>query len=273
MKKFFIAAIIFFGTICAGCFQAKFDTIITDDGAVVQRVKLIGNALVIRQIENWKDDLEKRNPDVKAEVVIEGDLQGYKFAFDYPDIETFAKSSGDLYKANAGKNKGVSRHKSWFFDEYDFDFYWKSPPANIPPEAEFMAQSAFSGVEFDVTIELPHPAEKNNADEISADGKVLKWHLTPVLIRGGEKFMQARFKIWHKDKIALTATIELLLLAAMIFFFRKARAEESADLQKDFRFKRNVFAGLFVALTIVAMYLFLAPVNFTDADIISPLAI
>lgn len=273
MKKFFIAAIIFFGTICAGCFQAKFDTIITDDGAVVQRVKLIGNALVIRQIENWKDDLEKRNPDVKAEVVVEGDLQGYKFAFDYPDIETFAKSSGDLYKANAGKNKGVSRHKSWFFDEYDFDFYWKSPPANIPPEAEFMAQSAFSGVEFDVTIELPHPAEKNNADEISADGKVLKWHLTSVLIRGGEKFMQARFKIWHEDKIALTATIELLLLAAMIFFFKKARAEESADLQKDFRFKRNVFAGLFVALTIVAMYLFLAPVNFTDADIISPLAI
>ena len=273
MKKFLFAAIIFFGTICAGCFQANFDTIITSDGAVVQHSKLIGNALVIRQIEDWKDRNEKINPDVKSEFVVEGDLQGYKFDYNYPDIETFAKTAGDLYKANAGKNKGISRHKSWFFDEYDFDFYFMSPPANIPPEAEFMAQSAFSGVEFDVTIQLPHSAEKNNADEISADAKVLKWHLTPVLIHGGEKSMQARFKIWHKDKIALTAAIEFLLLAATIFFFRKARSEESVDLQKDFRFKRNVFVGLFVALTIVATYLFLAPVNFTDTDIISPLAI
>ena len=269
MKKIFVAAIIFFGTICAGCFQAKFDTIITSDGAVIQHSKIIGNALMIRQIENWKDDLEKRNPDAKAEVVIEGDLQGYKFAFDYPDIETFAKSAGDLYKVHDGKNRGVSKHKSWFFDEYDFDFYFTSPPANLPPEAEFMAQSAFSGVEFDVTIELPYSAEKNNADEISPDNKILKWHLTPLLIHGGEKFMQTQFKIWHKDKIALTAAIELLLLAATIFFFRKARSEQSVDLQKDFRFKRNVFAGLFIALTIIAVYLLIAPVNFNDADIIS----
>lgn len=269
MKKIFIAATIFICTVCAGCFQAKFDTIITSDGAVVQHLKFIGNTLVIRQIENWKDDLEKSNPDVKAEFVVEGDLQGYKFAFDYPDLETFAKNAGDLYKANAGKNKGVSKHKSWFFDEYDFDFYFTSQPANLPPEAEFMAQSAFSGVEFDVTIELPYSAEKNNADEISSYNKILKWHLTPVLIHGGEKFMQTQFKLWHFDKIALTAAIELLLLAATIFFFRKARAEESPDLQKDFRFKRNVFAGLFIALAIVSAYLLLAPVNFTDADIIS----
>ena len=273
MKKIFFAAIIFFGTICAGCFQAKFDTIITDDGAVVQRVKLIGNALVIRQIENWKEEIETRNPDLKIDYIVEGDLQGYKFAIAYPDIETFEKSSGDLYKANVGKNRGVSKHKSWFFDEYDFDFYFTAPPANIPPEAEFMAQSAFSGIAFDVTIELPYVAEKNNADEISADGKILEWHLAPVLIHGGEKFMQTQFKLWHKDKVALTIAVELLLLAATIFFFRKARAEESVDWQKDFRFKRNVFAGLFLALAIISAYLLFAPVNFTDADIISPLAI
>ena len=65
MKKIFFAAIIFFGTICAGCFQAKFDTIITDSGAVVQNGKLIGNALVIRQIENWKEEIETRNPDLQ----------------------------------------------------------------------------------------------------------------------------------------------------------------------------------------------------------------
>ena len=65
----------------------------------------------------------------------------------------------------------------------------------------------------------------------------------------------------HK-KLALTAAFELLLLAATIFFFRKADKEESDSLVKDFRLKRNIFAGLFVALTIVSAYLLLAPVDF-----------
>ena len=268
MKKLF-AALIFICMTCAGCFQAKSDVIITDDGAVVQHSKLIGNALVIRQIEDWKNKTEELNPNVKAQVVVEGDLRGYEFRFDYPDIETFAKSSSDLYKGHVGKNRGISRHATWFFDEYDFDFYFESKPINLPPEAGFMTQAAFSGVEFDVSIQLPCSAEKNNADKVESDGKFLKWNLAPVLIHGGEKSLQSRFKIWHKDKLALTAAIELMFLATTIFFFRKARAEESESLVKDFRFKRNVFAGLSVALAVISAYLILAPVTFTDADIIS----
>lgn len=269
MKKIFIVALSLVCVICAGCFQAKSDLIITDDGAVIQHSKFIGNAMVIRQIEEWKNSLEKRNPNVKAQLVVEGDLRGYEFTFDYPDIETFAKSASDLYRRHVGKNRGISQRKSWFFDEYDFDLYWTVPPASIPPEAEFITQKAFNGVEFNVTIQLPYSAEKNNADEISNDGKILKWKLAPVLIHGGEKFMQARFKIWHKDKIALTAAFELLLLAATIFFFIKARAEESDSLHKDLAFKRNVFAGLFVALAIISAYMLFVPITFTDADIIS----
>ena len=81
--------------------------------------------------------------------------------------------------------------------------------------------------------------------------------------------MQARFKIWHKDKIALTVAAELLLLAATIFFLVKARAETSETSTKDLRFKRNVFGGLFIALGIISAYLLFAPVVFTEADIIS----
>lgn len=269
MKKFFILALSFICVTCAGCFQAKFDMIITDDGAVFTRNKFIGNALAIRQIEEWKDRLEKFHPDVKAQVVVEGDLRGYEFATDYPDIETFAKSASNLYRANVGKNRGVSQRKGWFFDEYDFDFCFSTPPGSLPPEAEFMTQAAFNGVQFDLSIQLPYAAEKTNADKIDGDGKFLKWNLAPVLIHGGEKFMQARFKIWHEDKIALTAAIELLLLAATIFFFCKVRVEESDSLAKDFRRKRNVFAVLSVALAIISAYMILAPVAFTAADIIS----
>ncbi|MBR2774781.1 MAG: helix-turn-helix transcriptional regulator [Selenomonadaceae bacterium] len=268
-RNFFIGVLSIVCLMCTGCFQADFDLIITREGSVVQHSKFIGNPLVIRQIEDWKTNNERANPDVKANQIVEGNLRGYEFTNHYPDVETFAKSAGDLHKANSSKNKGISRRKGWFFDTYDFDFYWTNPPLSIPPEAEFMTQTAFNAVEFNFTIQLPYAADSHNADTFDSDGRFLKWNLAPVLLHGGEKFMQARFKLWHWDKVALTAIIELLLLAATIFFFIKARTTDLEPLGKDFRFKRNVFAGLSVALAMVAAYLLLAPVTFTDADIIS----
>ena len=50
------------------------------------------------------------------------------------------------------------------------------------------------------------------------------------------------------------AAVELLLLFATIFFAIKAHAED-LKAAKDFRFKRNVFAGLFVALTALTAYM------------------
>ena len=78
MKKNFILVLSLICVICAGCFQAKSDLIITNDGAVIQHRKFVGNAMVIRQIEDWKNNLEKLNPNVKAQVVVEGDLRGYE---------------------------------------------------------------------------------------------------------------------------------------------------------------------------------------------------
>lgn len=269
MKKIFIGVLSLICLTCAGCLQANFDMIITNEGAVIQHSKFIGNPLVIRQIEDWKTNNEQLNPDVKANQIVEGDLRGYEFTNNYPDIETFARSAGDLHKANAGKNKGISRRKGWFFDSYDFDFCWTNPPLNIPSEAEFMTQTAFNGVAFEFTLQLPYAPESHNADNFSSDGKFLRWNLAPVLIHGGKKYMNVRFKLWHHDKIFLTAIIELLLLAATIFFFIKARAEESESLAEDLRFKRNVFAGLSIALATVAAYLLLMPVTFNSSDIIS----
>ena len=91
-----------------------------------------------------------------------------------------------------------------------------------------------------------------------------------MLIHGGERFINVRFKIWHEEKIALTAAIELMLLAATIFFFRKARAEGSESVGKDLRFKRNVFAGLFFALAMISAYLLLAPGNVTLHPVVAP---
>ena len=247
MKKFFIVAITLFCTICAGCFQAESDLIITDDGRVIQHNKFVGNALVIRSIEEWKAQHENLHPNP----IVEGDLQGYEFTVDYPDVETFADAEDALHKK-------FSRHNRWFFDKCDLNLTWKSAPVDLPPEAEFMAQTAFGSVVFDVTIQLPQPALNHNADKVYDDAKILKWNLAPVLIRGGEKHMDVQFKLWNKDKVTLTAAIELLILTATIFFFVKARAETSESISGDLKFKRNVFAGLSVALALVSAYLLVA---------------
>lgn len=269
MKKILLAAMILFCMTCAGCLQSNFDLIITDDGAVVRNWKIIGSAAFSRQIEEWKENNVRLIPNLKVRPVSEGDMLGYEFTANYPDIESFAKSPGEIYAAHEGKNKGVSQRKGWFFDEYDFDFYCNVPRENLPPETDYLTQAAFQNIIYDVKIQLPYAAEIHDADEISADKKILRWNLAPLLIKGGERHMNARFKIWHEEKIALTAAMELIFIAATIFFLIKARSEESLDLGKDFRFKRNVFAGLSVALIIVAAYIILAPVTFTEADIIS----
>lgn len=269
MRNFLIVALSLVCLTCAGCFEAKFDLTITEDGAVVRHWKLLGTAPFARQIEEAKAKNEQHFPNVTVKPVAEGDMLGYDFTLRYNDIESFALTSSEIYAAHPGKNNGVSRHEGWFFDEYDFDFYVEYSRADLPPEAEFITQSAFNDVAYDVTIRLPYRAEAHNADSVDAAQKVLTWNLAPVLIHGGERHMNARFKLWHKDKLALTIAVELLLAAAAIFFFRKARAEESANVAKDLRFKRNVFAGLSVALALVAAYLLTAPVNFTASDIIS----
>ena len=253
MRKILIGALLMSCVICAGCFEVKFGLTITDSGAVIQQCKFIGTAPLAPQIEAWKNQAEKNNPNLKAKAVEEGDLRGYKFDETYPDLETFAKYAGELYAAHPEKNNGLSRHKGWFFDEYDFDLYWKSSPAQTAFTTT-VNQALLSQAVFDVEINLPYAADFTNADEVSADGKYLKWHLAHVTINGGEKFMQARFKLWHKDKIAATAAVELLLLFATIFFAVKAHTEE-LEAAKDFRLKRNVFAGLFVALTALAAYM------------------
>lgn len=268
MKKFLIVALSLCCVICAGCFQAKLDLIITDDGEVFRNWRVMGTAPFTQQIEALRVKNEKLFPDLRAKKITEGDLQGYEFSLKYFDMESFARSPSEFYSEHRGKNKGISRHKSWFFDEYDFDFYAAYPPANVPLGAT-VNQAMFAQIVYVSTIELSYAVDTTNADEILNGGKVLRWNLAPLLIHGGEKFMQARFKIWHKDKIALTTALELIFLAATIFFLIKARAQGSESLAKDFRFKRNVFAGLFVALALIAAYLLSMPVVFTEADIIS----
>lgn len=267
MKKLLVA-MIFICMTCAGCLDGGSHLIITDDGAVYMRNKLIGVPLIAEHIESFRKSFENRS-DAEISPVVENNMSGYEVRVNYPNLETFAAEGNPLYTTRNGKCKGIQKRGSWFFDTYNFDLISSGERKFSPGEAATV-QSMLSQVTFDLVIELPYSADNHNADKTDAANKVLTWHLAPVIIGSiADKHMHVQFKLWHKDKIALTAAVELLLLAAMIFFSIKARVEESENLSKDLRFKRNVFAGLFFALAAISAYMLLAPVNFTDADIIS----
>lgn len=267
MKKLLVA-MIFVCMTCAGCLEGGSNLIITDDGAVYMRNKLIGVPLIAEHIESFRKSFENRS-DAEISPVVENNMSGYEVRVNYPSLEAFAAEGNPLYTTRDGKCKGIQLKRGWFFDTYNFDLI-STGERKFSPGESAAVQSMLSQVTFDLVIELPYCADNHNADKSDTANKILTWHLAPVIIGSlADKHMRVQFKLWHKDKIALTAAIELLLLVATIFFFIKARAEESESLVKDLRFKRNVFAGLFVALAAISAYLLLAPVNFTDADIIS----
>ena len=268
MKRIFLAAMILLCVTCAGCMQGGSNLIITSDGEVFMRNKLIGVPLIAEHIESFRKSFENK-PNAEISPVAENNMSGYEVRIHYPSIEAFAAEGNPLYRTHDGKCKGIQLKRGWFFDTYNFDLISAGEKKFSPSEAAAV-QSMLTQVTFDLVIELPYSADNHNADKSDAANKILTWHLAPVLIGAlADKHMHAQFKIWHREKIFLTALIELLLAAATIFFFFKARSKDLELAAKDLRFKRNVFAGLFVALAIISAYMLLAPITFTDADIIS----
>lgn len=268
MKKILIAATILICVTCAGCFQGYSHLIITNDGAVHVKNRLIAVPMLAQSIEAVRKNFEQ-NPDSEVSPVAENNMSGYEERVQYPSIENFAEKGVLSYLIHKEKCKGVQRRNNWFFNAYNFDFIYSSEKKFSPGESATF-QSMLSQVSFDLVIELPYSADSHNADKAEDANKILTWNLAPVMIGGiADKHMHVQFKIWNRDKIALTALVGLLLLAATIFFHVKSRAEESESVVKDLKFKRNIFVGLFVALAVISACMLVAPVTFTDADIIS----
>ena len=260
MKKFLLAAIVLLCVTCAGCFQGNSTLVVTDDGKFFLRNKFIGVPLLAEQIESLKNSFE-HNPNADISPVTENNMSGYEIRVQYPDVESFTAEKISLFSAHEGKCAGIRQRTGWFFDAYNFDLL-SSGDQSFSPSQAAAVQSVLSQVTFDLTIELPYSAESHNADKFDAAQKVLTWNLAPSLLSDTDRHIRAEFKLWHRDKIFLTALVEILLLAATIFFTVKSRAEESDSIKTDLKFKRNVFAGLFVALSIISAYMLLTPVTF-----------
>ena len=260
IRKIFIVALSLICVISAGCFEGGSHLIITDDGEVFMRNKLIGNPIVANQIENFKESFANK-PNVEISPVAENNMSGYEIRLHYPDMKSFKAENFSLYSAKKGKCRGIQQKNGWFFDAYNFDLIF-SGERKLSPSESAAIQSMLSQVTFDLVIELPYSADKNNADKSDVSNKMLTWNLAAALIGGSEKPIRFQFKIWHRDKIFLTVLVEILLIAAGIFFHVKKNSEEDEKFLQSMIFKRNVFAGLSIALAIISAYMILAPVKY-----------
>lgn len=267
MRKIFLFTLILLCVMCAGCFQGNTNLIITDDGKVFLRNKFIGVPLVAEQIESFKNNFAQ-NPDAEISPVVENNMSGYEIRVNWPNVKSFASENFSLFAAHKDKCAGIQQRTGWFFDAYKFDLMSTGEQSLSPSEAAAV-QSVLSQVSYDLTIELPHAAENHNADRFDAAQKILTWNLATSLLSGQDKHLRVEFKLWHRGKIFLTALVELLLLAAGIFFHVKRKSAASDGIAAGLTFKRNIFAGLFVALALVSAYMIFAPVTFTPADTIS----
>ncbi len=269
--KIFTVLLMVTSIFCAGCFQVESDLTIDDDGKVTFKNEVMGVTVMREPIEAFKNELERGHYATEITPIAEGNMSGYRIITQYNNIEQLAAQDMELFHRTS-KNKGIQQRKGWFFDAYNFDLL-----SEAPKDGEYLdnpiAQSMMPQVKFNLVINLPYAVETTNAQNISNEGKTLAWNLTSSLIGGKDISMQAQFKIWHKDKIILTAIAIIILLGGAIYFFQKAKnySENGDEAAKNLRYMQ-ICAGLSAAIISASTFLLIEPVTFTDADIISKLA-
>lgn len=268
-RRLLLAMLVIITFICSGCFGGHVDLSIDESGAVHSKNTLVGVEFMREELEKQKRELLKDHPNAIVTPVQEGNMSGFSIQMDYDDMDSFAADGVKFYATRPGLCKGIQKNGRWFFDAYALDLFVEgNGELGQDKEAAAMAGALLSQVRFDFTLNLPYAADSHNAETVSNGSKTLSWNIAPSLTRGESRKINATFKIWKKLNIGLTVGIAVLLLAAAAFFTAQASSAQGAD--------RNAKTGLAItaggallALGLFSGYLLLAPVKFTDSDIIS----
>ena len=255
-----------------GCFRIHTDTEIHADGSVDTAFNMVGIELLDKVIEDSKNDMIKENPDVVVQKVTDGNMRGYKMSAHYPNMKAFASMAGEWFSTRPGVCKGIQEHKGWFFNSYSFDLVFMNEQKNnaLPQKSDFdtqMEQAFLSQVQMDFKMSIPYEADSNNADSVSGNGKVLQWNVKSAIMEGQRKNVQVTFKIWNKNHIIATIIVILVIFViAVVKTWLLLKMEKSEENSSS---SLLVLWGS-VALSIgISAYLYYAPVEFTDKDIIS----
>lgn len=268
-RRLFLALLAIITFACTGCFGGHIGLSIDESGAVHSKVTMVGVEFMREELEKQKQDLIKGHPNAVVTPAQDGNMSGFSIQMDYEDMDSFAADNVKFYATRPGLCKGIQKKSRWFFDAYALDLFLEgNGDLSQDQEAVAMAQAFLSQVRFDFTLNLPYEADSHNAENITNSSKTLSWNLAPTLTKGESKKVQATFKLWDKMHIGLTVGIAVLLLVVAIIFAVQATAAEGEEKRTKMGFAAGA-GGLLLVLGLISAYLLLAPVKFTDGDIIS----
>lgn len=218
-KKFFILLLLVISVMASGCFRISSDTAIHKDGSVDIKNTMVGVPLLAEQIQEARESAKKNHPNASLKDVQDGNMSGIEETTHYKTIDEMAKADGNMFKTVEGKAKGVQQKKGWLYDTYAVDVLFegkKDTQVNMDQDERAMMQAMLSSVRADVSLSLPYAPESHNADKVTDGGTTLVWDLASALMNGGDKSIQATFRIWNMTHIYITIGIAVVLILVFL---------------------------------------------------------
>ena len=258
----------------AGCFKGEANLTIHDDGSAALKTRLLGTDFLKEAIIEATNEMKKKDSAAVVKEISEGDKTGFEITSEYPDMKTLAEKGGDLFTRRDGKAAGIQQKKTWFYDAYALDLYagpneTGNDADSDDPAADVMMKGFLDQIHYEFCLTLPEVPEKHNADRTEDGGKTLRWDLAPTLTAGGDKHIQAEFRLWNKPHIMLTAAVAIVSLALAILFFilRQKSAPEKRGMKQILAI---VFAVLALVVFAFSAWQLTAAFGFAAEDSISP---
>ena len=224
MRTVLAAAMLGVLALTSGCFSGDVNVVINEDGSADLKTTLVSVPMLAEIVEQSKTAATAKNPDAQVTPVTKENMSGYEITEHYATIEKL--SENDFFKANEGKNTGITVNKSLFYTDYNFDLLFEGSQNGGG------AGAFASNITFTYQMTLPVAPTSSNADRVEEDGKQLTWNLGKTLVTGESSKIEVAFRLWNKTAIIGTIVLVVILIGAGAFFFLRKRKEPEEDPQQ-----------------------------------------
>ena len=210
----------------SGCFSGDVNVVINEDGSADLKTTLVSVPMLAEIVEQSKAATTAKNPDAQVTPVTKENMSGYEITEHYATIDKLAEN--DFFKANEGKNTGITANKSLFYTDYTFDLLFEGSQNGGG------AGAFANNITFTYQMTLPVTPTSSNADRVENDGRQLTWNLGKTLVTGESSKIEVAFRIWNKTAIIGTIILVIVLIGAGAFFFlRRKKEDEPQQMLED----------------------------------------
>jgi len=224
MRRVLAAALFGVLALTSGCFSGDVNVVINDDGSADLKTTLVSVPMLSEVVEQSKSSALAKNPEAQITPVTKENMSGYEITEHYATIEKL--SENDFFKANEGKNTGITVNKNLFYSDYNFDLLFEGSQNGGG------AGAFASNITFTYQMNLPVVPTSSNADRTENDGKTLTWNLGKTLVTGESSKIEIAFRIWNKAAIIGTVIVVIVLIGGIAFYMMRRRKGAEAEPQR-----------------------------------------